>query len=86
MGNDAAGGRVVRMLVLRLALSCLGGGLFYLGWLALSLLTMEGRSALWDAAVWALGPLLTALGLAAGVTSVTLREALDHIRRGRTAS
>jgi hypothetical protein len=67
MEDEAAGGRAIRQVVVRVVLSCLGGGLFYLLWLALALLTMDWESAVWDAAVSFLGPVLTAAGFAAGL-------------------
>jgi hypothetical protein len=135
MGDQAAGSGPIRQVAVRVILSSVGGGAFYLGWMVLFLLTADWQSALWDTAVWFLSPVVTAVGfaaglalgrrltgrermafwrlylwplvgcslgaavvfpfgpmlivfgmLAAGVTSVTLREVLDWIRRGRAAS
>jgi len=67
MGDNASGRGPVKPVVVRVALSSLGGGLFYLGWLALFLLSVDWESAFWDTAVWFLAPVLTAAGFAAGL-------------------
>ena len=67
MRDEAGWGRPVRQVAVRVVLSSLGGGLFYLGWMTLFLLSTDWESAFWDTAVWFLAPVLTAAGFAAGL-------------------
>jgi hypothetical protein len=49
----------------KLGLSVLGAGLFYIGWLAYSIPVLKGEAQLWlKAACWMSAPLLTGLGFA----------------------
>ena len=67
MGYESGWRRPVRSVAVRVALSSAIGGLFYLGWMALFLLSTDWESAFWDSAVWVLAPIITAAGFAAGL-------------------
>jgi len=61
----------------RVAASLLGAAVSYSAWLAVFLLTVKERGSIWEALLWLLSPLATALGFAAGV-SVAERLAGDR--------
>jgi hypothetical protein len=59
-------GRLWRVLA-RIACALLCAGLFYAAWLALFLLTPNPDSAVVEAILWLLAPLMTAAGFALGI-------------------
>jgi len=52
---------------IRIACSLLGGGIFYLAWMAAFLLTVHLDSRIVEAVLWLMAPVATAVGFAAGI-------------------
>ncbi len=53
-------------MILKMAVALLGGGLTYSAWLVLFLSTFTLDGLLWQATLWLLAPIVTAVGFAAG--------------------